>query len=167
MINYDQCIGCGRCVIACPYKARNLDAGAIYTEGTPKTEEYELSPSWEYSRKWPREKNHIPIGSARKCHFCLHRVKNGMVPMCVSTCICRANYFGDPEDKESLICKMIKGNKVKVLESVKGNGGIKLKPGDLKGMSPADIAGKTGYPGNAPVFADTSKSKPRVYYILP
>ncbi|MCK7494200.1 MAG: 4Fe-4S binding protein [Comamonadaceae bacterium] len=27
MINYEQCIGCGRCVAACPYKARALDAG--------------------------------------------------------------------------------------------------------------------------------------------
>ncbi|MDW8003037.1 MAG: 4Fe-4S binding protein, partial [Deltaproteobacteria bacterium] len=24
MINYSQCIGCGRCVVACPYKARTL-----------------------------------------------------------------------------------------------------------------------------------------------
>ncbi|MEK6692513.1 MAG: 4Fe-4S dicluster domain-containing protein [Nitrospirota bacterium] len=167
MINYEQCIGCGRCVIACPYKARNLDAGAIYTEGTPRIEAYELSPSWEYNRKWPREKNHIPIGTARKCHFCLHRLKNGMLPMCVSTCICRANFFGDPEDKESLIYKMIKENKIKVLTGVKGNGEVKLKHTDLKGMSPVDIAKKVGYPGSAPVFADTSKTKPRVYYILP
>src|SRR4030042_7182245 len=54
MINYLECIGCGRCVIACPYKARNLDSGAFYTEETPKIEAYETSPTWEYSRKWPR-----------------------------------------------------------------------------------------------------------------
>lgn len=167
MINYGQCIGCGRCVIACPYKARTLDGGAFYTEGTPKIEEYETAPTWEYGRKWPREKKQLPIGAARKCHFCLHRLKNGMVPMCVSTCICRANFFGDPNDKESLIHKMIKGNKVKVLKEVKSAGEAKLKFADLRGMSPAEIAKKIGYPGAVPVFADSAPTRPRLYYILP
>ena len=166
MINYEQCIGCGRCVIACPYKARTLDAGAYYTEGTPKLEEYDQAPAFEYGKKWPREKNHLPIGNARKCHFCLHRLKNGMVPMCVSTCICRANFFGDPGDKESLIHKMIKGNKVTLLKEVKGAGEVKLKPADLKDLKPAEIAAKIGYPGAKPVFADAAPTKPRVYYIL-
>jgi molybdopterin-containing oxidoreductase family iron-sulfur binding subunit len=167
MINYGQCIGCGRCVIACPYKARTLDAGRLHTEGTPKEEEYEKSPTWEYGRKWPREKFHIPCGNARKCHFCYHRLKNGMVPMCVSTCICRANYFGDPEDTKSLIHKMIKENKVTVLAEVSSKGQAKLKNADLKDRSPSDIAGKIGYPGTTPSFARESKTKPRVYYILP
>jgi molybdopterin-containing oxidoreductase family iron-sulfur binding subunit len=167
MINYAQCIGCGKCVIACPYKARTLDSGAFHTEGTPKIEEYEMAPTWEYGRRWPREKNQSPIGNARKCHFCYHRLKNGMVPMCVSTCICRANYFGDPEDKESLIYKMIKSNKVKVLTGVKATGESKVKPSDLKGMSSVEIAKKIGYPGKIPVFADVATTKPRVYYILP
>ncbi len=167
MINYNQCIGCGKCVIACPYKARTLDSGAFHTEGTPKIEEYEMAPTWEYSRKWPREKNQSPIGNARKCHFCYHRLKQGMVPMCVSTCICRANFFGDPEDKESLIHKMLKNNKVKVLTGVKASGEAKVKPSDLRGMSSVDIAKKIGYPGTVPVFADSAPTKPRLYYILP
>lgn len=167
MINYNQCIGCGRCVIACPYKARTLDAGALYTDGTPKIEEYETAPTWEYSRKWHRQKFHSPIGNARKCHFCYHRLKNGMVPMCVSTCICRANFFGDPTDKDSLIHKMLNANKTKVLVGVKSVDESKLKPAELKGLSATDIAKKIGYPGNVPVFADKSPTKPRVYYILP
>lgn len=167
MINYKQCIGCGRCVVACPYKARSLDAGAFYTEGTPRVEEYEKAPAWEYHRKWPRVKHHIPYGTARKCHFCLHRLKYGMVPMCVSTCICRANFFGDLEDTESLIYKMMKANRVKVLKGVKPIVEKKIEYKALKGKSPQDIAKMAGYPGKAPLFADSSKTKPRVYYILP
>jgi molybdopterin-containing oxidoreductase family iron-sulfur binding subunit len=167
MINYQECIGCGRCVIACPYKARNLDAGDFYTEGTPKVQEYETAPSWEYSRKWPRQKFHVPYGTARKCHFCYHRLKNGMVPMCVSTCIARANYFGDLKDKESLISKVMQTNKVKVLQAVKGKGEVKVKYEALKGKSPKEIGKLVGYPGMSPVFADSSKTKPRVYYIVP
>ncbi len=167
MINYEKCIGCGRCVIACPYKARTLDPGYFYTEGTPEVQEYEKAPTWEYSRKWPRQKFHIPIGNARKCHFCYHRLKNGMVPMCVSTCICRANFFGDPEDKESLIYKMLRSNKVMVLSEVKSPGERKLKNEDLRGKPPLFIATQIGYPGTTPVFAEKAKTKPRVFYILP
>jgi len=166
MINYEQCIGCGRCVIACPYKARNLDAGAFYTEGTPQVEEYEKAPSWEYGKKWPREKYHLPFGTARKCHFCLHRLKNGMVPMCVSSCLCRATYFGDLEDKESLIYRVMKENRVQVLNAVKSKGEKRVKYEALKGKSPQEIAKWVGYPGQVPVFADSSKTKPNVYYIL-
>jgi molybdopterin-containing oxidoreductase family iron-sulfur binding subunit len=167
MINYEQCIGCGRCVIGCPYKARALDAGGFYTENTPRIEEYEKSPTWEYSRKWPREKNQIPMGTARKCHFCNHRLKIGMAPACVSTCPCRANVFGDISDKESLIYKVMKQNKVKVLASVKSAGETKMKFSDLKGISPAELSEKYGYPGKVPVFADSAPTKPRVFYILP
>ncbi|MBI4830892.1 MAG: 4Fe-4S dicluster domain-containing protein [Candidatus Lindowbacteria bacterium] len=166
MINYEQCIGCGRCVIACPYKARALDAGTFYTEGTPQVEDYEKSPTWEYKRQWPRDKNHLPIGNARKCHFCYHRLSNGMVPMCVSTCPCRANFFGDPDDKESLIHKMMKQNEVKVLTRVQGKDEAQLGFSDLKGMAPMDIAKKIGYPGAIPVFAESATTKPRVFYIL-
>lgn len=167
MINYEQCIGCGRCVAGCPYKARALDAGAFYTEGTPKIEGYETAPTWEYSRKWPREKNQLPIGVARKCHFCNHRIKNKMLPMCVTNCINRITFFGDPEDKDSLIYKKMKANKLKVLQYVKPKIELKVKPGVFKGMSAEEISKKVGYPGAAPVFADSAATKPRVYYILP
>jgi molybdopterin-containing oxidoreductase family iron-sulfur binding subunit len=169
MINYEQCIGCGKCVIACPYKARGLDSGALHTEGTPAIQEYDTAPTWEYGKKWPREKNQVPAGVARKCHFCLHRLRNGMVPMCVSTCICRANYFGDPDDGKSLIHSVIRENKgrVKVLTMVKAAGEAAMKPADLKGKSPDEIAKRIGYPGSVPVFADAAKTKPRVFYILP
>lgn len=166
MINYEECIGCGRCVAACPYKARALDGGTFYTEGTPKLEEYELSPTWEYSRKWLRGKHHLPIGVARKCHFCLHRIKNGMLPVCVSTCICRATFFGDPEDKESLIYYMMKSNKVVVLKAVNPVNSYPIKTGMFKGLSGEEISMKVGYPGVSPIFADSSPTNPRVYYIL-
>jgi Fe-S-cluster-containing dehydrogenase component len=87
--------------------------------------------------------------------------------MCVSTCIARANYFGDLKDKDSLISKVMQANKVKVLQAVRGKGEVKVKNEALKGKSPKEIAKMVGYPGYNPVFADSSKTKPRVYYILP
>jgi Fe-S-cluster-containing dehydrogenase component len=90
-----------------------------------------------------------------------------MVPMCVSTCIARANYFGDPGDKESLIHKMMKANKISVLRAVKSNGEVKVTFAELKNLTSVEIARKVGYPGKTPVFAETAPTQPRVFYILP
>jgi molybdopterin-containing oxidoreductase family iron-sulfur binding subunit len=49
--------------------------GQFYTISTPKLEDYETKPAFEYQKKWPRKKGKSPIGNARKCHFCLHRIE--------------------------------------------------------------------------------------------
>ncbi len=167
MIDYEKCVGCGRCVIACPYKARMLDGGKFYTQDTPAIQDYEKAPAFEYGKKWPREEYHIPIGNARKCHFCYHRVKSGILPNCVTTCISRATFFGDLGDKDSLICRMIKNNKVTFLAAVKSPGEKKLTKEALKGITPEALAKAIGYPGSHPQFSDKPQAQPRVYYILP
>ncbi|MGQ9857360.1 MAG: 4Fe-4S dicluster domain-containing protein [Thermodesulfobacteriota bacterium] len=169
MINYAQCIGCGRCVVACPYKARALDGGGFYTAGTPKLQDYEKAPSWEYGNKWAREEDELPVGTARKCHFCVHRLKAGMLPACVTTCPCRANFFGDPEDPQSLIHIWMKQNssKLRVLSSVKSKGERKPSSSELRGMRAHELAQAIGYPGQEPIFAGQAAAKPRVFYILP
>ena len=74
-IDYDECIGCLACLNACPYGARTSDLGQFYTISTPKLEDYETRPAFEYQKRWPRKKGKSPIGNARKCHFCLHRIE--------------------------------------------------------------------------------------------
>jgi tetrathionate reductase subunit B len=120
MINYAKCIGCGQCVPACPYNARTLDDGAYHSDGTPELQKYETMPSFEYGRKWPRKGQESPIGNARKCHFCIHRLANGMLPQCISTCVGRAGYFGDESDSDSLIAKVKSANKIQILKAQKG-----------------------------------------------
>ncbi len=120
VIDYKKCIGCRSCIAACPYGARFLDLGKYYTDGTPRREAYETSPSYEYGRKWIK-KDHFssPIGNARKCHFCSHRLDVGMLPMCVTTCVGRATYFGDISDRKSLISKIsAKSNRWKFKEDL-------------------------------------------------
>lgn len=104
-IDYDQCIGCRYCMTACPYSARTFDAGHTYTEGTPEQMAYELVPNFEYGKAWPRNGG-SPVGNARKCTFCLHRLEAGQLPACVTTCIGGANYFGDANDPDSLVSEM-------------------------------------------------------------
>ncbi|MBI4522233.1 MAG: 4Fe-4S dicluster domain-containing protein [Deltaproteobacteria bacterium] len=118
-INYNQCIGCRYCLHACPYSARTYDFGEFYTEGTPKLEAYEKLPSYEYGREWPREEAKSPVGNARKCHFCSHRLEVGMLPACVTTCIGAATYFGDANDPESLVSQLVsKPNSIRLKEEL-------------------------------------------------
>ena len=119
-INYAKCIGCGQCVPACPYQARAMDEGKFHTEGTPELMKYETMPSFEYSKKWPRTGKNQPIGNARKCHFCVHRLAAGQLPMCITTCIGRAGYFGDENDQESLIAQVKKGAEIQILKKGAG-----------------------------------------------
>ncbi|MEO6060831.1 MAG: 4Fe-4S dicluster domain-containing protein [Thermoflexales bacterium] len=117
VVDYNQCIGCRACLTACPYGARTADFGYTYNEGKPNAaglilgqdaaDDYERAANYEYGKPWPRESHASPMGNARKCHFCLHRVKEGMLPECVSTCIGRATLFGDANDPASLVAGMI------------------------------------------------------------
>lgn len=107
VIDYEACIGCRYCITACPYGARSFDFGEYYTEDTPEIAPVEKAPSFEYHRTWERKGNESPIGNARKCHFCLHRIERGLLPQCVTTCIGRATYFGDANDPDSLVSELI------------------------------------------------------------
>ncbi len=171
LINYEECIGCGRCVAACPYSARNMDRGDFYTEQTPSIPEMERGPAWEYDKKWYREGKNLPAGKARKCQFCNLRLKNSMLPVCVTTCIGRATYFGDLDDSDSLISKTMKSGKVVELKEVKEAGKIadrivskafKLKSDEWSSLIQDAVK---AYPGKSPVFGK-SNTKPRVFYIV-
>jgi molybdopterin-containing oxidoreductase family iron-sulfur binding subunit len=117
VIDYDQCIGCRYCVTACPYGARTFDFGQTYTEGTSnnftillgqaEAGAYERTGTYEYGEMRERRGEESPIGNVRKCHFCLHRLAEGMLPSCVTTCIGRATYFGDASDSDSLVAELI------------------------------------------------------------
>ena len=96
VVDYDDCIGCRACLTACPYGARTADFGLAYNESNPSTGDdrilgrqeagqYEVLPTFEYGEKRPREEGESPIGNARKCHFCLHRVQQGELPACVTS----------------------------------------------------------------------------------
>ncbi|MDO8612126.1 MAG: 4Fe-4S dicluster domain-containing protein [Dehalococcoidia bacterium] len=120
VIDYNACIGCRYCLTACPYGARYFDFGDDYTDGTPAKQPYEEQPSPEYGREWTRDGQGSPIGNARKCQFCIHRLNAGMLPACVTTCIGSATFFGDKNDPDSLVSELISSPRVMRLKEELG-----------------------------------------------
>ena len=59
-------------------------------------------------------------GLADKCDFCFHRVSKGLVPSCVNTCQGRARIFGDINDPDSEVSKLIAKNSITVLRREMG-----------------------------------------------
>ncbi len=124
VIDYDKCIGCRYCVAACPYGSRSFDFGHSYyssvLDGQPAGADafaaveptaYETAPSPEYGENRHRNPAASPVGNVRKCHFCLHRVKQGMLPACVAACPGRAMYFGNLNDPGSDVYRTGEGDR--------------------------------------------------------
>ncbi|SJZ92175.1 sulfate reduction electron transfer complex DsrMKJOP subunit DsrO [Consotaella salsifontis] len=63
--------------------------------------------------------NHETL-TADKCNFCVHRVDAGLLPACVETCVGGARIFGDLNDPESTVSKLVASEDVKVLKPGEG-----------------------------------------------
>lgn len=104
MQDYDKCIGCCLCITACPY-----DSVRTYNELTP---EYYLDFPVGDSTVKPQQKSTVS-----KCNFCVDRTDNGLLPNCVEVCPAKARFFGNIEDPESEVHKLLKYNEhIQLLE---------------------------------------------------
>lgn len=104
-IDYDQCIGCASCAVACPYQARSLSHKHNWYYGVETRQE-------SHARHRERE------GVAQKCTFCIDRIDAArdkgltpgvdwdVTPACVSGCIAQAIQFGDFNDPASNVSRL-------------------------------------------------------------
>ena len=53
--------------------------------------------------------------TADKCTFCVHRLEDGLLPACVTSCVGGARVFGDLDDPNSEVSKLINSESVKPL----------------------------------------------------
>ena|SRR3990170_7333166 len=95
MVDYARCIGCRACMTACPYQVRfyGKEIQGYFPGGLTPFEEM------GYKRFQP--------GTVQKCTFCVERVEAGLEPACVQTCPAKARYFGDLEDGDGEVARLI------------------------------------------------------------
>lgn len=110
IMDYDRCIGCRYCEVACPYDARKFN-------WEQRTDVNEYIPTWGIA-----EVERRPRGVVEKCTFCVHRIDAGLEqgfipgedreasPACVNICPVGARTFGNLNDPESTVAKLIESN---------------------------------------------------------
>ena len=106
-MDYDRCIGCRYCQVACPYDVRRFNWDVDSTENS-------YQPTWGNA-----EVERRPRGVVEKCTFCVHRIDRGLdhgltpgvdpqaTPACVNICPVNARVFGDIKDPESPVSKYL------------------------------------------------------------
>ena len=114
-IDQDKCVGCRYCVIACPYQNRTFlskDKDKGFFPGVIETD-------FEKAGKKLYPHTH---GTTEKCNFCMERIDYGLenglkpgmdraaTPACVNTCPAQALAFGDLDDPDSEISRLIREN---------------------------------------------------------
>ena len=105
VVDYNWCIGCRYCEAACPYHARRFNFAK------PKIPRVELNPDMGYLSNRPRY-----MGVMEKCTFCLHRTRNGRYPACLEACPTGARKFGDMNNPDSEVRRIVEKERVYVLK---------------------------------------------------
>jgi len=112
-IDFEKCIGCSYCIMACPYHAREIFKGEV---------DFEESSDATTQKHFGQDELKDYTGVCTKCTFCLPRVEKGIskglipgkdkeaTPMCVVSCSCGALHFGNLDDPESIVVKLLKEN---------------------------------------------------------
>jgi molybdopterin-containing oxidoreductase family iron-sulfur binding subunit len=130
LVDWERCIGCKYCMIACPYGVR------FYTEEKPtyggpdmkdvfkSSDAHSWNPPWKAPQEdWKHGVGVQPHDVVSKCTFCYHRVSKApkgtvdldpqnpatreFTPACVVTCAPGARYFGDLSNPNSEVRKLI------------------------------------------------------------
>jgi molybdopterin-containing oxidoreductase family iron-sulfur binding subunit len=120
--DFDRCIGCRYCEVACPYGVtqfnwkkpadnyyldwRDTELRSVTNGAVPPYKNPDLA------EPCGRERRHISgggqrIGVTEKCTFCVHNMEKRLKPACVTNCPAQALYFGDLVDPNSEISRLL------------------------------------------------------------
>jgi Fe-S-cluster-containing dehydrogenase component len=101
LVDYERCIGCKACIVSCPYRARHY-VKTIYEYYPGKG----FTPYEQFRETLQGAKKHRR-GVTEKCTFCVDRIAAGKQPFCVETCVGDARIFGDLDNPNSKVSRLI------------------------------------------------------------
>ena len=115
LTDFDRCIGCRYCQVACPYGVN------VFNWKNPRDNQYldwgksDVMPPYhnpDLDNKYGSEERLVAggghyVGVMEKCTFCVHRVAKGLLPACVTACPESVLLFGDLEDPNSDVSKLL------------------------------------------------------------
>ena len=113
LIDNERCIGCRFCMAACPYSAR------MFHWFEPKGSEEEKGTEYNVELNVPQKK-----GTISKCLFSADRLREGLLPYCVSACPNGVFYFGD--ENEDAVTNGTTKETVRLSELLEKNGAYRL-----------------------------------------
>lgn len=105
--DWDRCIGCRMCISSCPYTGVRS-----FNWEEPK---YYLDVKLGVQAAPDHEKHTV-----EKCTFCKERREAGYDPACIEVCPMRARVFGDMDDPNSEIARLVASREYKQLLPEKG-----------------------------------------------
>jgi len=91
MMDWHRCIGCRYCIVGCPYGARS------FNWKDPREAIKTIDPDFPTRMR----------GVVEKCTFCEERLSRGDMPACVEVCPVKALTFGDLDDADSEVRKLL------------------------------------------------------------
>lgn len=129
LTDFERCIGCRYCEVSCPYGVnffnwhepsknyyydwgstpQHLGSGDIhdYSNGVvPPYRNPDLDVPHGPEKRMNAGGGHH-VGVMEKCTWCVHRVEKGLLPACVANCPVHALHFGDREDPDSDVSKLL------------------------------------------------------------
>jgi Fe-S-cluster-containing dehydrogenase component len=118
-IRSERCNHCSEapCVDACPTGASHIQEGGVVMVNPSKCTGCKACiASCAYGARYVH-----PAGYVDKCTFCLHRVKKGQTTACVEVCPTRSLTFGDLNDPDSAVSRLVHTRKAKVVKPETGN----------------------------------------------
>ena len=121
--DWERCIGCRYCEVACPYgvnyfnwkdPAENYyldwndeDLAAVTGGTTPPYRNPDLDQPYGSEQRRVAGGGRAK-GVIEKCTFCVHRVEQGLLPACVASCPLFALHFGDLDDPNSTVSRLLR-----------------------------------------------------------
>jgi len=117
-IRSERCNHCTHppCVQACPTGASHVGHGGTVLVAPHKCTGCKACiAACPYEARYVHDEGHVD-----KCTFCLHRVARGKQPACVANCPTRALTFGDLNDPDSEVSRLLRSRPYRVLQPEQG-----------------------------------------------